>query len=128
MHCRTPVVIFLSDGEAHIRDKPILDICREAVRQGFVVNFRCFPMIADRINGRRPLSFHAVLFGEDASSFSLRRMAQIALDVQNNAPQDPLFPATANIPSSYTDALDTVRGRCFLLHPRGLMRTFIRCT
>jgi hypothetical protein len=36
-------------------------------------------------------------------------MAQIALDVQNNAPQDPLLPAAANIPSSYTEALDTVR-------------------
>ena len=38
-------------------------------------------------------------------------MAQIALDVQNNAPQDPLLPANAYIPSSYTEALDTVRGQ-----------------
>lgn len=38
-------------------------------------------------------------------------MAQIALDVQNSAPQDPLLPAAAHIPSSYTEALDTVRGR-----------------
>ena len=38
-------------------------------------------------------------------------MAQIALDVQNNAPQDPLLPANAHIPSSYTEALDTVRGQ-----------------
>ena len=37
-------------------------------------------------------------------------MAQIASDVENNAPQDPLLPATAHIPSSYTEALDTVRG------------------
>jgi hypothetical protein len=36
-------------------------------------------------------------------------MAQIALDVQQNAPRDPLLPANANIPSSYTEALDTVR-------------------
>jgi hypothetical protein len=34
-------------------------------------------------------------------------MAEIALHVQNNAPQDPLLPATASVPSSYTDALDT---------------------
>ena len=36
-------------------------------------------------------------------------MAQIAQEVQNNAPRDPLLPANANIPSSYTEALDTVR-------------------
>jgi hypothetical protein len=41
-------------------------------------------------------------------------MAQIALDVQNNAPQDPLLPATAHVPSSYTEALDTVRGQRLL--------------
>jgi hypothetical protein len=35
-------------------------------------------------------------------------MAHIALEVQNNAPQDPLLPATAHIPSNYTEALDTV--------------------
>jgi hypothetical protein len=61
------------------------------------------------VNNRRPLSFHAVSFGQDATSNTLRRMAQIALDVQQNAPQDPLLPANANIPSSYTEALDTVR-------------------
>ena len=36
-------------------------------------------------------------------------MAQIALDVQNSAPQDPLLPAAASVPSSYTEALDTVK-------------------
>ena len=44
-------------------------------------------------------------------------MAEIALHVQNNAPQDPLLPAAASVPSSYTEALDTVRGQCILLHP-----------
>ncbi|KAH8980308.1 hypothetical protein EDB92DRAFT_1900987 [Lactarius akahatsu] len=88
---RTPVMIFLSDGEDHVRDEAIYDVCRGAVRQG------------------RPLSFHSVSFGQDASSSSLRRMAQIALEVQNNAPHDPLLPAGANVPSSYTEALDTVR-------------------
>jgi hypothetical protein len=83
-------------------------------------------MIANPINARRPLSFHAVSFGQEAASFSLRRMAQVALDVQNNAPQNPLLPATANIPSSYTEALNTVRGQ-YLLYPRELTRTFIRC-
>jgi hypothetical protein len=109
MHCRTPVVIFLSDGEDQVRDEPIFDICRGAVRQGSVVDFRCLPRSADSLNARRPLSFHTVSFGQDVTSSSLRRMANIALDVQNNAPQDPLLPAAANIPSSYTEALDTVR-------------------
>ena len=42
---------------------------------------------------------------------SLRRMADIARDAQNNAPRDPLAPAAATIMSSYTQALDTVRTR-----------------
>jgi hypothetical protein len=36
LHLRTPVVIFLSDGEDDVTDDPIYDICRSAVRQGFV--------------------------------------------------------------------------------------------
>ena len=76
-----------------------------------VIDFGWLPKNADSVNVRRPLSFHAVSFGQDAASSSLRRMAQIALDVQNNAPQDPLLPATAHVPSSYTEALDTVRGK-----------------
>ena len=75
-----------------------------------VIDFGWLAENADNVNARRPLSFHAVSFGHDAASSSLRRMAQIALDVQNNAPQDPLLPATAHVPSSYTEALDTVRG------------------
>ena len=55
------------------------------------------------------MSFHAVSFGPEGSSTYLRRMADIALDVQNNAPRDPLAPATATVLSSYTQALDTVR-------------------
>ncbi|KAI9437933.1 hypothetical protein BJY52DRAFT_1229957 [Lactarius psammicola] len=88
---RMPVVIFLSAGEGYVRDEAIYDICRGAVRQG------------------RPLSFHAVFFGQESTSPSLRRMAQIALEVQGDAPHDPLLPAAANVPSSYTEALDTVR-------------------
>lgn len=41
-------------------------------------------------------------------SSSLRRMAHIALEVQYAAPHDPLLPTEAKIPSSYTEALDTV--------------------
>lgn len=58
---------------------------------------------------RKPLSFHSVSFGQDNTSASLRRMAQIALEVQNSAPRDPLAPAAATVLSSYAEALDTVR-------------------
>ncbi|KAH7907394.1 hypothetical protein BJ138DRAFT_1014577, partial [Hygrophoropsis aurantiaca] len=88
---RTPVVIFLSDGECRIADQTVQDLCRTAVRLG------------------KPLSFHAVSFGADSSSMYLRRMADIALEVQNNAPQDPLAPAAATVLSSYSQALDTVQ-------------------
>ncbi|KAH7910222.1 hypothetical protein BJ138DRAFT_1127056 [Hygrophoropsis aurantiaca] len=88
---RTPVVIFLSDGECRIADQTIQDLCRTAVRLG------------------KPLSFHAVSFGPDSSSAYLRRMADIALEVQNNAPRDPLAPAAATVLSSYSEALDTVQ-------------------
>jgi len=85
-------------------------------------------MMVNDFKIRRPLSFHAVSFGHEVTSTSLRRMAQIALDVQNNAPQDPLLPATANIPSSYTEALDTVRRRHVLLSSSsGIDPDFIRC-
>ncbi|KAG1768958.1 hypothetical protein EDD22DRAFT_843764 [Suillus occidentalis] len=36
-------------------------------------------------------------------------MSQIALDIQNNAPRDPLVPPAATVASSYTQALDTVQ-------------------
>ncbi|KAG2340343.1 hypothetical protein BDR05DRAFT_889963 [Suillus weaverae] len=88
---RNPVIIFLSDGECHIADQTIQDLCRSAVRLG------------------KALSFHAVSFGPDRASTSLRRMSQIALDIQNNAPRDPLAPQAATVTSSYTQALDTVQ-------------------
>ncbi|KAG1848075.1 hypothetical protein DFJ58DRAFT_729977 [Suillus subalutaceus] len=88
---RSPVIIFLSDGECNVADQTVQDLCRSAVRLG------------------KALSFHAVSFGLDRASTSLRRMTQIALDIQNNAPRDPLAPAAATVASSYTQALDTVQ-------------------
>jgi len=88
---RTPVMIFLSDGECSLEDNVIQDVCRSAVRQG------------------KPLSFHTVSFGDNRYSYTLRRMTQLALEIQNNAPRDPLSPADSSIPSSYTTALNTVR-------------------
>ncbi|KAF7370363.1 VWFA domain-containing protein [Mycena sanguinolenta] len=88
---RTPVVIFLSDGECRIADETVRDLCRKAVALG------------------KPLSFHAVSFGSASKTSVLRRMAQVALEVQTNAPHDPLIPAESIINSSYSEALDTVR-------------------
>ena len=60
------------------------------------------------IISRKPLSFHAVSFGQDYSSSRLRRMARLAEEVYSTAPQDQLA-STATISCSYTNAIDTVR-------------------
>ncbi|KAG1725513.1 hypothetical protein EDB19DRAFT_1644008 [Suillus lakei] len=88
---RSPILIFLSDGQCRIADQPVQDLCRSAVRLG------------------KPLSFHAVSFGPDKSSTSLRRMTEVARIIQNNAPRDPLVPPAATVASSYTQALNTVQ-------------------
>ncbi|KAG1848095.1 hypothetical protein DFJ58DRAFT_729994 [Suillus subalutaceus] len=88
---RTPVIIFLSDGESPIEDQTVQDLCRAAVHLG------------------KALSFHSVSFGRDEYSSSLRRMFQIALEAQNNAPRDPLASAAATVASTYSEALDTVQ-------------------
>ncbi|KAL5492779.1 hypothetical protein ACEPAI_4226 [Sanghuangporus weigelae] len=87
---RAPVVIFLSDGECSIGDDVVYSLCRKAVSLG------------------RALSFQAVSFGPDGSSTWLRRMVQIAKEVQDRAPRDPLLPASAVVGSSYSIALDSV--------------------
>ncbi|KAF7309973.1 VWFA domain-containing protein [Mycena indigotica] len=87
---RTPVVIFLSDGECDIADETMRSLSRKAIAKG------------------KPLSFHSVSFGRASQSGYLQRMAQVALEVQNSAPRD-LTPTGATIPSSYSEALDTVR-------------------
>ncbi|KIJ07345.1 hypothetical protein PAXINDRAFT_90576 [Paxillus involutus ATCC 200175] len=88
---RTPVIIFLSDGESHIQDQIVQALCRSATQQ------------------RKPLSFHAVSFGQDNHSATLRRMSHIALRAQRRAPRDPLLPAKVIVQSSYSEALDTVQ-------------------
>ncbi|KAF8419130.1 hypothetical protein L210DRAFT_2345002 [Boletus edulis BED1] len=74
---RFPVIIFLSDGECSIGDV-MQDLCRTAIRLGNAV------------------SYHTVSFGPDGPSMYLRRMAEMARDAQNNAPRDPLVPATVS--------------------------------
>lgn len=49
---------------------------------------------------------HTVSFGP--YNAVLRRITQIALDVQNNTAPDPNAPAAARVDSSYAEALDSV--------------------
>jgi len=86
---RTPIIIFLSDGECRVDEEAVRNICRSAVALG------------------KPLSLQTIAFGP--YNGRLRRMAEIALEVQNTAPQDPLLPAAATLDSSYSEALDSVR-------------------
>ncbi|KAG2738992.1 hypothetical protein P692DRAFT_20882111 [Suillus brevipes Sb2] len=90
---RTPVAIFLSDGQCPIENRAVQDLCRAAVRLGYFNAEKC--------------SFHSVSFGQNKYSATLRTMFQIALEIQNNAPQDALAPTA--VPSSYTNALDTAQ-------------------
>ncbi|KIM19859.1 hypothetical protein M408DRAFT_334238 [Serendipita vermifera MAFF 305830] len=87
---RSPVIIFLSDGECSIQDATIYDLCRSASRLG------------------KGLAFNSVSFGPDRASHYLRRMATIAKEVYDTAPADPLAPTGVN-PCSFTSALDTVQ-------------------
>jgi len=54
---------------------------------------------------RKPLSFHAVSFGQECSNYTLRQMAELALEIQNDALPGRMPPT---LPSSFTTALDTV--------------------
>jgi len=94
---RSPVIVFLSDGECSLPDQTTYDICNSAVRLG------------------KGLSFYTVSFGPDSSSQSLRRMAQIAEEVYRRAPRDPLAPAVQDS-CSYTRAIDTIRLAETFLH------------
>jgi hypothetical protein len=102
---RTPVMIFLSDGKFSVSDAAIQDLCLFAVQLG-CVTFFLRKYIAD-FTQRKPLSFHSIFFGQDTSSSSLRRMANLAIGIQNNAPRTPQSAPSA--PSSFAVALDTVR-------------------
>lgn len=99
-------MIFLSDGECSVSDEAVQDVCRSAVRLGWVSSDFSKGLAHGAV--RNPLSFHAVSFGRKRLAHTLRRMAQLALEIQNNAPHDPFIPATSVIPSSFTSALDTV--------------------
>ncbi len=117
---RAPVLIFLSDGQSHIEDKPMYDICRDAARHRLVA-LRLRSQVTDNIHARMPLSFHAITFGPEHRSDVLRRMVQIANEVENSASRNSL---TNGIASSFAKALDTVSVEC--LQPSETDISFIR--
>ncbi|KZT36298.1 hypothetical protein SISSUDRAFT_1007685 [Sistotremastrum suecicum HHB10207 ss-3] len=86
---RTPVLIFLSDGECSVSDDTINNITRRSIALG------------------APLSFHAVSFGSDGGSYYLRRMATIAGQVYAQGPRNPLAPQGRDA-CSYSQAIDTI--------------------
>ncbi|KAJ7739823.1 hypothetical protein B0H16DRAFT_1567947 [Mycena metata] len=85
---RAPVVIFLSDGECNSAEATIEHLSRTALELG------------------HPLSFQSVLFGGNRGRASLSRMAEVALDVQNAAPNNA---AQHSAPSSFCEAFTEVR-------------------
>jgi len=89
---RIPIMIFLSDGECKVSDGVVRNLCRTATVLG------------------KPLSFHSVSFSPACSVPVLRRMAEIALEIQENACQSRGLPAAVSgPPSSFTNALNTVQ-------------------
>ncbi|KAF9228234.1 hypothetical protein BS17DRAFT_850512 [Gyrodon lividus] len=80
-----PVIIFLSDGIASFSDKVVQKLFRRATQMG------------------KALSLHAILFGPTITSDCLRRMITVALDEQSRTP------TMASTPSSFHEALDTVK-------------------
>ncbi len=93
----------MSDGECEVSDEVVYDLCRSAVKAGYVSSVIFYQShILQSL--RSALSFHAVSFGLDTQSTTLRHMVQIATEVRDAALPGPLVP-----PCSYSEALDTVR-------------------
>ncbi|QRV84778.1 von willebrand factor type A domain protein [Ceratobasidium sp. AG-Ba] len=86
---RTPVVIFLSDGECGAPNDQMYEMCRMCVRLG------------------KALSFHAVSFGTRGYSTSLQKMVDLATEVYHTAPRETRE-GHHNVPCSYANALDSV--------------------
>ena len=103
MSKRSPVLIFLSDGECGVSDATVRSVCRAAIDNGWV--FVALQNTLRPTLHSKPLSFHTVSFGPDNQA--LRRMTQVAKEVEATAPRDPLLPP--HVESSYATALDSVR-------------------
>ena len=85
------IAIFLSNGERSVSDATVRSICRAAINPGQASST---PSTAVGFTSSRKLLFlHTVPFEPHEVS---RRMAQIAREVEANAPQDPLLPRDAH--------------------------------
>jgi hypothetical protein len=106
---RTPVIIFLSDGEFRVEglDQKVQDLARTAVRLGYP---KCLSVAILYLifHYRKALSLQAISFGRNSKSWTLRRMAQIVLEIQRTAPPGAVAPTDTNVLSAYSVALDTV--------------------
>ena len=118
-HHRAPVLIFLTDGQSHIHDKPMYEICGDAAGHRSVT-LRLHSEVTDSVNPRMPLSFQAVSFGPELRSTVLSRMVEIAQEVENRA-RNPLI---KSVPSAFTKALHSVGVKFFL--PSEIDIDFIR--
>ncbi|KAG8960525.1 hypothetical protein FRC03_006451 [Tulasnella sp. 419] len=85
---RSPVVVFLSDGESMVSPATVNDLARRAVALG------------------KPLSLHAISFGRDRDSQSLRYMARVTGEIAKKAPRDPM---TRPAECTYSDASSTLQ-------------------
>ena len=109
---RSPVIIFLSDGECSMTDSIMYDLCRTAIRLGWLLSYITWISFLIYFTlTSRAVSFHSVSFGSERYSAWLRRMVDIAKEIQGAAPRDPLLSANAIVESSYNIALDSV---CYL--------------
>lgn len=63
----------------------------------------------DGVFGRQPLALHAVSFGPDSRSSTLRRMVDISREVYRSAPQNSLGPSAPSEACTFSRALNTVR-------------------
>ncbi|KAI6027001.1 hypothetical protein EDC04DRAFT_213063 [Pisolithus marmoratus] len=106
---RSPVIIFLSDGECQIADQTMQGLCRTSIQLGQAVSFHAVLFSGDSQIAGSSNIYHTFFGRQHATSTCLHRMVEIAQDAQNNAPTDPLAPTAMTVMSSYTDVLDTVQ-------------------
>ncbi|CAE6339205.1 unnamed protein product [Rhizoctonia solani] len=87
---RTPVLVFLSDGQCTLDRNTVYNLCRLCVQLG------------------KPLAFYSVSFGPENSSTPLREMVQIAREIYASAPRNTL----GNIQGdscAYYNAVDSIQ-------------------
>lgn len=72
---RTPVMVFLSDGQSSVKEKTVIHLCRSSATRHGWITLHHFRRIANELV-RKPLSFHAVSFGPNGESASTITVAR----------------------------------------------------